>query len=74
MFLYSSMQTSELYHFFSQTSWTKIGLNYSNDIQNSSKTKHFRGGGGGGGGLKLSSLYCTINLSIVDTFIGSHLF
>ena len=27
-----------------------------------------------GGGLKLSSLYCTINLSIVDTFIGSHLF
>ena len=71
MFLYSNMQTSELYHFFPQTSWTKIGLNYSNDIQNSSKTKHFRGGGGE---LKLSSLYCTINLSIVDTFIGSYLF
>ena len=29
---------------------------------------------GGGGELKLSSLYCTINLSIVDTFIGSYLF
>ena len=29
---------------------------------------------GGGGELKLNSLYCTINLSIVDTFIGSYLF
>ena len=28
----------------------------------------------GGRELKLSSLYCTINLSIVDTFIGSYLF